>query len=155
MTISLPIVYYSYLASFQCCLVFYTQLLYYAYLVFINSLYMLLSQCCLLCLHTYAIVGSAYLHIRYRSNVTSYSLTIFPWVKWLLDRVTSGSSGKLRKHSTWYANVVESRRTTCLLDTRIRKTGSVEDSSCTIRGPRNLVSCFQIFYAQALINKII
>ena len=28
----LPVVYYIYLASLQCCLVFYTQLLYYAYL---------------------------------------------------------------------------------------------------------------------------
>ena len=33
----------------------------------------------------------------------------FPQVKWLLDRVTSGLSGKLRKHSTRYAIVVESR----------------------------------------------
>ena len=87
--------------------------------------------------------------VRYRSNVTSHSLAIFPWVKWLLDRVTSGSSGKLRKHSTRYTSVVESRGTTCLRDMRTRKTGSVEDASCIIRGAWDLYSCFRIFYAQA------
>ena len=66
----------------------------------------------------------------------------FPRVKRLLDRVTSGSSGKLRKHLTRYASVVESRRTMCLLDTRTRKTSSVEDASCIIRGRMRFILVF-------------
>ena len=76
------------------------------------------------------------------SNVMSHSLTIFPWVKWLLNRVMSGSTDKLSKHLTRYASVVASRQTTYLLNTSTRKTGSVEDSSCIVRGAWDLVSCF-------------
>ena len=68
---SLPIVQYGYLASLQCCLVFCTQLLYYAYLVFIiaASSYMLLSLHGLLSLHNllmqlaYGIFCSTYLQL--------------------------------------------------------------------------------------------
>ena len=70
----------------------------------------------------------------------------FPRVKWLLDRVISGSSGKLRKYSTRYASDVVSWQTMCLLDMWTRKTGSVENSSSIIRGSWDVVVCFQIFY---------
>ena len=39
----------------------------------------------------------------------SHSLAIFPQVKGLLDRVTSGLSGELRKYLTRYSTVGESR----------------------------------------------
>ena len=44
--------------------------------------------------------------IWYSSNVMLHSLTIFPCVKWLLNTVMSGLSGKLRKHSTQYSSVI-------------------------------------------------
>ena len=47
--------------------------------------------------------------IRYRSKVTLHSLAIFPRVKRLLNRVTSGSSGEPRKCLTQYSRVGKSR----------------------------------------------
>ena len=49
------------------------------------------------------------MYVQYRSKVTSHLLAIFPQVKRILDRVTSGSSGKPRKCLTQYSRIGKSR----------------------------------------------
>ena len=77
----LPVVYYYYLASPQCYLVFYTQLLYYAYLVFITTASMFLSLYCLclacLCYNYSTVLTYNCMPRLVQSTITKYNLLSF------------------------------------------------------------------------------